>query len=96
MRGTIWDRRSAAWSTVEYLRVATTSVSEFSVDNQSGKAVDLYKQQFLQIELTAVGYTPKGDINPCSDFEGMKARVQYVESSDKTVDGQVVAVELRK
>jgi len=26
----------------------------------------------------------------------MKARVQYAESSDKTVDGQVVSVELRK
>jgi len=35
-------------------------------------------------------------MNPCNDFEGMKARVQYVDSSDKTVDGQVVAIELRK
>jgi hypothetical protein len=35
-------------------------------------------------------------MNPCKDFEGMKARIQYAESSDKTVDGQVIAVELRK
>jgi len=56
----------------------------------------LYNNNFFKIELTVVGFTPKGDINPCSDFEGMKARVQYVDSSDKTVDGQVVAVELRK
>jgi len=26
----------------------------------------------------------------------MKARVQFAESTDKTVDGQVIAVELRK
>jgi hypothetical protein len=35
-------------------------------------------------------------MNPCNAFEGMKARVQYTESSDKTIDGQVIAVELRK
>jgi hypothetical protein len=35
-------------------------------------------------------------MQPCHDFEGMKARVQYAESSDKTVDGQVVSIELRK
>jgi tetratricopeptide (TPR) repeat protein len=72
------------------------SVLEFRVENAPGKAVVLYNNNFFKIELTVVGFTPKGDINPCTDFEGMKARVQYVESSDKTVDGQVVAVELRK
>jgi len=69
---------------------------EFRVENAAGKAVTLYSNDFFKIELTVVGFAPKGDINPCTDFEGMKARVQYVESTDKTVDGQVVAVELRK
>lgn len=69
---------------------------EFRVESAAGKAVALYNNDFFKIELTVVGFTPKGDINPCTDFEGMKALVQYVESSDKTVDGQVVAVELSK
>ena len=69
---------------------------EFRVENEAGKALDVYNNDFFKIELTVLGFTPKGDINPCTDFEGMKARVQYVESSDKTVDGQVVSVELRK
>ncbi len=72
------------------------SVLEFRVETAGGKAIALYNNDFFKIELTVVGFTPKGDINPCADFEGMKARVQYVESSDKTVDGQVVAIELRK
>jgi hypothetical protein len=72
------------------------SVLEFRLENASGKAGALYNNDFYKIELTVVGFTPKGDINPCTDFEGMKARAQYVESSDKSVDGQVVAVELRK
>jgi tetratricopeptide (TPR) repeat protein len=72
------------------------SVLEFRVETAGGKAIALYNNDFFKIELTVVGFTPKGDINPCADFEGMKARVQYVESSDKSVDGQVVAIELRK
>ncbi len=72
------------------------SVLEFRLENASGKTVALYNNDFYKIELTVVGFTPKGDMNPCADFEGMKARAQYVESSDKSVDGQVVAVELRK
>jgi len=68
---------------------------EFHVDTDK-KPVSLYSNNFLKIDLSVLGFTPKGDMNPCKDFEGMKARVQYAESSDKTIDGQVIAVELRK
>jgi len=68
---------------------------EFQIDGGK-KPVLVYSNNYMKIDLTVVGFTPKGDMNPCKDFEGMKARVQYAESSDKTVDGQVVAVELRK
>jgi hypothetical protein len=71
------------------------SVIEFRVDTGK-KPVQLYSNNFFKIDLTVLGFTPKGDMNPCKDFEGMKARIQYAESSDKTVDGQVIAVELRK
>jgi tetratricopeptide (TPR) repeat protein len=69
---------------------------EFNVDAGGGKKVALYNNEFQKINLTVLGFTPKGSMNPCNDFEGMKARVQYVVSTDKSVDGQVVAVELRK
>jgi tetratricopeptide (TPR) repeat protein len=72
------------------------SVVEFRVETAPGKAVALYNNDFVKIDLSVIGLAPKGDMNPCTDFEGMKARVRYVDSSDKTVDGQVVAVELRK
>jgi hypothetical protein len=35
-------------------------------------------------------------MNPCKDFNGMKAQVQFAETTDKSVDGQVLAIELRK
>jgi tetratricopeptide (TPR) repeat protein len=71
------------------------AILEFQVDNGK-KQVSLYTNNFTTIDLTVLDFTPKGSMNPCSDFEGMKAKVQYAETSDKTVDGQVIAVELRK
>jgi tetratricopeptide (TPR) repeat protein len=69
---------------------------EFRVDLDRQNSVALYNNDFRKIELTVIGFTPKGDMNPCADFEGLKARVQYVQTADKTVNGQVVAVELMK
>lgn len=71
------------------------AVLEFNVEGAK-KPVSLYSNNYMKIDLSVLGFTPNGDMNPCRDFEGMKARVQYAETSDKTVDGQVVAVELRK
>ena len=71
------------------------SVIEFQVETGK-KPVSLYSNNLFKIDLSVLGFTPKSNMNPCKDFEGMKARAQYAESSDKTVDGQVIAVELRK
>jgi tetratricopeptide (TPR) repeat protein len=60
------------------------------------KIILVYSNNYYKLDISALGFTPEGDLNPCIGLEGMKARVQYAESSDKTVDGQVVAVELRK
>jgi hypothetical protein len=48
------------------------------------------------IDLFVVGFSPNAAMNPCSDFEGKKAKVDFLESPDKSVDGQVTAIELRK
>ncbi len=71
------------------------AVIEFRVEG-ANKTAALYSNNYYKIEFTALGFTPEGAIQPCTGIEGMKARVQYAESSDKTVDGQVIAVELRK
>jgi hypothetical protein len=72
------------------------AVLEFRVEDQVGKSVTLYNNDFFKVELTATGFTPKGAVNPCTDFEGRTVQVMYVESPDKTVDGQVMSVEMRK
>lgn len=71
------------------------SVLEFKLQGAK-KTLTLYSNNFAQIDLTALGITISGAMNPCQDFEGKKARIQYAETTDKTVDGQVIAIELRK
>lgn len=69
---------------------------EMRVEGTGGKAVKLYSNDFFKIDLTVVGFTPRDSMNPCTDFNGFKARVQYAETNDSSVDGMVVAIELHK
>lgn len=71
------------------------AIIEFRVDG-TAKSVTLYNNDFTAIEYTVLGFLPKGYIHPCDELEGMRVRVRYVDSSDTTVDGQVIAMELRK
>lgn len=71
------------------------SILEFRVEGAKN-SIRVYNNNFSKIDLTVVGFIPKGSINPCKDFNGMKARVQYAEAADKSIDGQVFAIELRK
>ncbi len=66
--------------------------------DQDGKApaVSLYRNDFNQIDFSATNFTPKSDLNPCTDIEGLKAKVAYAEVSDKTIAGQILSVELSK
>ena len=60
------------------------------------KAVALYSSDYFHLDLSALGFQPKAEMNPCHDFDGMKAKILYAESSDKTIDGQIVSIELHK
>jgi hypothetical protein len=73
------------------------TVLTFRVDPATnGKPVSLYRNDFNQIEFTAANFAPKNDLNPCTDIEGLKAKVQFAEVSDKSVAGQIISVELSK
>ncbi len=61
-----------------------------------GKTTPLHSGNYYKIGFTALGFAPKGDINPCQDLEGMSAKVEYVVSSAKSAAPYVVAIELHK
>jgi predicted Zn-dependent protease len=61
-----------------------------------GKTMALHSGNYYKIEFTALGFTPKGDLSPCKDLEGMSGKVEYIESSAKPAAAYVVAIELHK
>jgi tetratricopeptide (TPR) repeat protein len=61
-----------------------------------GKTMALHSGNYYKIKFTALGFTPKGDINPCRDLDGVSAKVEYVESAAKPATAYVVAIELHK
>ncbi|MDR3739792.1 MAG: DUF1570 domain-containing protein [Terracidiphilus sp.] len=73
------------------------AVLELQITPKSPAAVvRLYSSDFTKIELTSDSPQTSEALNPCQDFSGRTARVVYAETTDKTVDGQIVSVELRK
>ncbi len=67
---------------------------EFRLETPAGKPLALYNNDFSKLDLSAVKAIP-GTVNPCADFEGRKAEVEYVDSPDKTMTGQVIAIMLK-
>lgn len=87
--------RHVATGIIRGVKCSYPAIIEFQIVT-ARKPVSVYTNDFTRMDLSVFGFTPRGDVNPCADFEGMKAEVQYAETSDKTVDGQVIAVLLRK
>jgi Tfp pilus assembly protein PilF len=68
---------------------------ELQVAGMKG-TVKLFNNNYYEIQYSAANFTPQGEIHPCSDLEGSLAKVQYFATADKTVDGQIIGIELRK
>ena len=83
--------------TIHGVECDSNSYLEFRVEI-AGKpgSVVVYTTDRYKLDLSAMGFTPPPEMNPCHDIEGFHARVQYAESADKTIDGQLISIELRK
>ena len=60
------------------------------------RSVWLYNNNFAKIDLSVLGFDPTGPMDPCHQFEGMKASVEYIPGKEKSFAGQVASVVLRK
>lgn len=80
---------------IQGVRCSYPAVIELQVTAPKG-TVTLYNNNYYQIEYSAANFTPQGDIHPCNDLEGSKAKVQYFATADKTVSGQIIGIELSK
>ena len=85
----------AAYGTIRGVSCSYPTVIEFRLVGPS-RPVKVYSNNFAGIDVRMFGFQPDGPMNPCKDFEGMKADIQYAESTDKTISGQVYLVELHR
>lgn len=60
----------------------------------SAKTLTLHSDDYYKIQFTTLGFQPSGDLNPCRDLENRAAKVEYVESADKTVPPHLIGIEL--
>ncbi len=87
--------KQTAQGVIQGVHCTDPSTIELKVE-EGGKAASLYSNNYYDIPFSASNFTPQGDIHPCTDLEGMKASIQYFATSDKTVDGQILAIQLSK
>jgi len=59
------------------------------------KTISLQAQNYYKIIFSALNYMPKPEFQPCTDLEGLHAKVEYVESAATKTNG-VISIEMRK
>ena len=84
-----------AQGVIRGVRCSGPGIVELKVDGTKG-SVSLYSNEADKVDYRALNFTPKDAIQPCQDLEGMKARVHYFATADKTVDGQITIIALWK
>ncbi|MGE5325565.1 MAG: hypothetical protein ACM3NO_00890, partial [Deltaproteobacteria bacterium] len=63
----------------------------------SGKAkITLYTEDFFKVEFLAQNFTPTGELHPCQDIKGMRAKVIFYDLKGRPNEGELISVELRK
>ncbi len=61
-----------------------------------GDGLSLYTNDMFAITYTTGNFTPDHDLDPCKEFEGLKAKITYADVTDPSVAGQILSMELNK
>ena len=86
---------NSALGTLRNVKCSYPAVMTIDVESK-GKTVSLFASNYYKVSFTTLGFVPTGDLKPCTGIEGMKAKVDYAEVSDKTVSGQILTIQLTK
>jgi hypothetical protein len=79
------------------LKVVQCDAPNLDLTVASGaKTLVLHTDNYYKIQFTALNFQPNGDLKPCNDLENRPAKVEYVESADKTDAPHLIAIELHK
>jgi hypothetical protein len=84
-----------AEGTIKDARCSGRTTLEFTLDSSTG-VMHLYSDEYLKIPYNALNFTPQGVLNPCTDIQGLHARVAYHPAKSQPNQGEVVEIGLMR
>ncbi len=81
--------------TVKNVQCSSPAIMELKVESAGG-TISLRSNNYYKIQFTAVNFIPAGELHPCTELEGMKAKVKYFEALDQSAAGGIISIELSK
>lgn len=86
-RPAVLPRRALVEGTVKDAKCYGTSTLEVTLDSSAG-VMELYSDDYLHVEYSALNFIPKGILNPCIDMKGRHARITYHPAKGPPKQGQ--------
>ena len=92
------DSRGPSDSLVgKIVSVKCSSPAEMDLTFQSGDhTVALHSANYFNVQYSALNFTPTDVLEPCSQIQGMKARISFFHVQGQYYSGEIIAVQLRK
>jgi len=87
--------RKVAEGIISEAQCSRPATLEIRLESKAG-VMQLYSDNFFQVPYSALNFTPKGSLNPCTDIKGWHARVTYHPAKGEAKQGEIVAVGLAK
>ncbi len=87
--------RKMAEGTIEDAKCSSASTLEITLKSTAG-VMQLYSDNYFKIPYSALNFTPKGILDPCTDIKGWHARITYHPAKGQATQGEMGAVVLVK
>jgi len=87
--------RKMAEGIIEDAKCSSASTLEITLKSTAG-VMQLYSDNYFKIPYSALNFTPKGILNPCTDIKGWHARITYRPAKGQATQGEMGAVGLVK
>ncbi len=77
------------------VKCSAPALLDLTLDSPVG-TLKLHADNYFKVEYKAVNFTPSGELQPCKQLEGMKARIIFAGFKGRPNTGEIISVELRK
>lgn len=77
------------------VKCSSPAVMDLTFDT-GGRTVALHSSNYFKVEYSALNFKPSAELEPCSQIQGMKARIAYYQINGQPYTGEIIAVQLRK